>query len=301
MRHRGGISHLTGRLAVASFAGCLAILPATNSARAEDVGRLIFGIIGNAMGNAMKRNTARASWDGVDNSIKQCLATRHGLSIDALIHDGISADDSRVSPLIAGCYRMAAEERGRVEQAQRNLALLGYDPGPADGVMGGRTSAALRQFQRDQRLPITGGADVATLAQLQQQAKRVSEQDARLGAASSGAQPDIASAPVRSFEPAREQLPAAAPNFPSPEIQLPVEPQPSARDRRRQQIIATYGPEFADHILEGRIVAGMTKEQAFAARGEPSRKDAVPPDDELWYYGSDRVAFFKGKVTYAGP
>ena len=38
---------------------------------------------------------------------------------------------------------------------QRNLALLGYRPGPADGVIGPRTRAALADYQRASGLPIT--------------------------------------------------------------------------------------------------------------------------------------------------
>lgn len=49
-----------------------------------------------------------------------------------------------------------------VREAQRLLNNRGYDAGPADGVAGGRTAAALRAFQRDQRLDETGRLDDAT-------------------------------------------------------------------------------------------------------------------------------------------
>jgi endonuclease YncB( thermonuclease family) len=38
---------------------------------------------------------------------------------------------------------------------QQDLADLGYKPGPIDGIMGARTERAIRQFQRDNQLPIT--------------------------------------------------------------------------------------------------------------------------------------------------
>ncbi len=41
---------------------------------------------------------------------------------------------------------------------QEDLATLGYDPGPADGIPGPRTRAAIRAFQRDQGLAVTGEA-----------------------------------------------------------------------------------------------------------------------------------------------
>lgn len=50
--------------------------------------------------------------------------------------------------------------------AQRRLAELGFDPGPADGMAGARTSAALRAFQKQRGLDVTGRLDAATSAQL---------------------------------------------------------------------------------------------------------------------------------------
>ena len=53
-----------------------------------------------------------------------------------------------------------------VRQIQGILQERGYDPGPLDGVMGKKTKAALRQFQRDQRLSATGEIDASTKAGL---------------------------------------------------------------------------------------------------------------------------------------
>lgn len=49
------------------------------------------------------------------------------------------------------------------------LAALGYDPGQADGVLGPRTSDALRAFQREHGLPSSGFPDRATRAALFEQ------------------------------------------------------------------------------------------------------------------------------------
>jgi TPR repeat protein len=49
---------------------------------------------------------------------------------------------------------------------QTNLAALGYDPGPADGVMGRRTRAAIRAFQADVGLPVDGQVSDQLIAAL---------------------------------------------------------------------------------------------------------------------------------------
>jgi peptidoglycan hydrolase-like protein with peptidoglycan-binding domain len=54
--------------------------------------------------------------------------------------------------------RPGGTARDTVRSIQKSLAALGYDPGPADGAMGPRTSAAIREFQADYGLPVTGQA-----------------------------------------------------------------------------------------------------------------------------------------------
>jgi peptidoglycan hydrolase-like protein with peptidoglycan-binding domain len=53
-----------------------------------------------------------------------------------------------------------------VDRAQELLSALGYDPGPHDGVLGPKTSSAIRHFQADHGLPQTGTLDVLTTEQL---------------------------------------------------------------------------------------------------------------------------------------
>jgi peptidoglycan hydrolase-like protein with peptidoglycan-binding domain len=54
----------------------------------------------------------------------------------------------------------------RVRRVQERLTAAGFDAGPADGVMGGRTRAALREFQRARGLDPTGEPNQATLTEL---------------------------------------------------------------------------------------------------------------------------------------
>lgn len=61
--------------------------------------------------------------------------------------------------------RPTANEMVRV--VQQRLNDLGYNAGPADGLMGKRTRAAIIEFQKDQGLAATGAVDPALLLQLQ--------------------------------------------------------------------------------------------------------------------------------------
>lgn len=68
--------------------------------------------------------------------------------------------------------RPAADET--VRAVQQKLNELGYNAGPADGLMGRGTRAAIIAFQQDRGLAATGVADQAFLLQLQQAPTRSS-------------------------------------------------------------------------------------------------------------------------------
>ena len=40
-----------------------------------------------------------------------------------------------------------------IRNLQQSLSDRGYDPGPIDGVVGGKTATAVKAFQRDKELP----------------------------------------------------------------------------------------------------------------------------------------------------
>ncbi len=52
-----------------------------------------------------------------------------------------------------------------ISDIQRALKNAGYDPGPVDGVMGGKTKDALSKYQRDKGLP-EGNINMVTLKAL---------------------------------------------------------------------------------------------------------------------------------------
>lgn len=66
-------------------------------------------------------------------------------------------------------YRLGARSQG-VADVQNALIKKGYDPGPADGVFGAKTDAAVRAFQRASDLTEDGVVGPATAAALAVQA-----------------------------------------------------------------------------------------------------------------------------------
>lgn len=53
-----------------------------------------------------------------------------------------------------------------VTRVQEELKRRGYDPGPADGVLGPQTREAIKRFQKDSWLKQTGEVDTDLLVQL---------------------------------------------------------------------------------------------------------------------------------------
>lgn len=77
-------------------------------------------------------------------------------------------DDSSLAPGVPGVTEentsdMTTDEVRRVQQA---LAADGYDPGRSDGTMTNDTRAAIRDFQKDNGIVMTGSIDSKTAARL---------------------------------------------------------------------------------------------------------------------------------------
>jgi peptidoglycan hydrolase-like protein with peptidoglycan-binding domain len=60
----------------------------------------------------------------------------------------------------------SARYRSQMTRAQETLRRFGYEPGPIDGIMRFETASALRAFQRERGLSVTGQANPETLAAL---------------------------------------------------------------------------------------------------------------------------------------
>ncbi len=78
---------------------------------------------------------------------------------------------------------------------------------------------------------------------------------------------------------------------PAPAQSKPVEQRDSAVDA---------APKTMETAAPGGVVKDMSAVEVLAARGAPIRKEAIPPDAELWYYPEGEVAFTGGKVSYVG-
>lgn len=59
-----------------------------------------------------------------------------------------------------------------IQRAQMALQDLGYRPGAADGLYGSNTRRAIKQFQRDHGLAVTGYFNEATVSRLRQMSRR---------------------------------------------------------------------------------------------------------------------------------
>jgi peptidoglycan hydrolase-like protein with peptidoglycan-binding domain len=60
----------------------------------------------------------------------------------------------------------SARYREQMKLTQETLRDFGHAPGPSDGVMGSSTASALRAFQRQEGLRVTGRANRETLTAL---------------------------------------------------------------------------------------------------------------------------------------
>jgi peptidoglycan hydrolase-like protein with peptidoglycan-binding domain len=71
-----------------------------------------------------------------------------------------------LAAFLGGVVGAGAADQAEVHQCQKRLMELGYDPGPLDGIWGKKTVAALKEFQKDNNLPITGFLDDKTKIEL---------------------------------------------------------------------------------------------------------------------------------------
>lgn len=83
----------------------------------------------------------------------------HGLSVTGRL-------DSQTASALVSEPSMTAASAADIRTAQRQLKDRGYYAGPVDGVLGAATENALRAYQRDRGLTVTGRLDSPTVRSL---------------------------------------------------------------------------------------------------------------------------------------
>jgi peptidoglycan hydrolase-like protein with peptidoglycan-binding domain len=100
------------------------------------------------------------------------LAALSMLSVGVMLYTGAGPGGQNVEAVQvrANADRSPADPsaryRSQMTLAQETLRSFGYEPGPIDGIMRFETASALRAFQREHGLSVTGQANPETLAAL---------------------------------------------------------------------------------------------------------------------------------------
>jgi len=111
----------------------------------------------------------RVRVDGEDLYICDGVLYRPAMYRDQRVYEIVSSSEDEPAPAAAqGMLRLASPlMRGpAVREVQEALVYYGYDVGTVDGIFGRGTDQALRRFQRDEGLPVSGVVDDETAAAL---------------------------------------------------------------------------------------------------------------------------------------
>ena len=140
------------------------------------MGQLLGGSGGARMGgysNTAEGKVIAAAFMDAFNQMVQSLRSYRAQTVkgQGLGGGGRLSVDGAAPPSQTSAARAAAQNNGAtaglsLRDAQARLNELGYNAGTPDGAMGGKTTAALRAFQKDKGLPTSGRLDAATAAEL---------------------------------------------------------------------------------------------------------------------------------------
>jgi len=145
-----------------------------------------------------------------------CMVDLRLVTAGGSVHDRPGTDVCATPEITIGAAapvqaQAQAQPAELVAAAQRVLASLGFDPGPADGMMGPRTQGAIAAFQRGRGLPPTGLLDGPTIAALR------AASPASTAQAPDGKPPPLATAPRQGAAAvAGKPPPASGPDRPEP-------------------------------------------------------------------------------------
>ncbi|MBD9408120.1 peptidoglycan-binding protein [Acidovorax sp. ACV02] len=140
------------------------------------MGQLLGGSGGARMGgysNTAEGKVIAAAFMDAFNQMVQSLRNYRAQTVkgQGLGGGGRLSVDGAAPPSQTSAARAASQSNGAtaglsLRDAQARLNELGYNAGTPDGAMGGKTTAALRAFQKDKGLPPSGRLDAATAAEL---------------------------------------------------------------------------------------------------------------------------------------
>jgi peptidoglycan hydrolase-like protein with peptidoglycan-binding domain len=82
------------------------------------------------------------------------------------VPEGTTVKETHVEAVVEPKTKAVKVTPEVVRAAQVKLNAMGYDPGPAEGILGPRTRAAIEKFQADKDLNVTGRLDQTTLEKL---------------------------------------------------------------------------------------------------------------------------------------
>lgn len=113
-------------------------------------------------GDATKPDAAKPG-DASAPSASPSTSSGDATKSDAAKSDAMKSGTMKSDAMKSGA---AAGNREQVQSVQQALKDKGHDPGQIDGVMGPKTKAALKEFQKAEGLKETGRLDAETTAKL---------------------------------------------------------------------------------------------------------------------------------------
>lgn len=253
---------------VVAMAGAAVATPASAQSDGNPWVNGLGGLLGGLINQAIIDNAVK-SWNAVDPDVQGCLVRSYNIVPADLAQQGISAKDSRLSGYMQSCQQAVAQARQTA--AAREAAARSWNAIDPDVLQCLTNSYSFVPAQLMQQGigaddPQIANQMIACREAIAQKQKQVEEQQ-------------------HAMEAAHEAEEKAA---------------KERAEARHKDLVAKFGKEKTDAIENGRVTVGMSKDAVREALGAPNNVESIPPDDEMWVYGSERIAISNGKVTYVG-
>jgi len=109
-------------------------------------------------------NKVERAWDKTKDTSKDAWDKTKTTTKDAWDKTKTTTKDmtGKAKDKMSGHEGREARMSGDVRAAQQALQEKGFDPGPVDGMMGTKTTAAVKEFQQKNNLTVTGTLDADT-------------------------------------------------------------------------------------------------------------------------------------------